>query len=339
MLNLSWKVRKAATPESCDLAGATLGGPSTVGYSVSNLMLVVFILLALGVAMTRVLPQGASRTLDLLVIWLALPAVVFVQISALELRADTLAPSAFAWFALAVSAACVWIVGRMRKWSQRTLGTMLVVVPLGNTSFFGLAAVKALLGSAYVGPAIVYDQLGGFLGLATWASVMAARYGRGSSPSIGAVLHRLIAFPPFIALLVALLVRLVALPNGALQTLCTIAEPLAATLVPLAMLATGMRLQWPDASGIREPLAVGLVVRMCVAPAAVYGVLTWVHSGSAGWDPPSTASVLEAAMPPMVTAGVLASEAGLDAELAAALVGVGVILAFVTVPVWAMLLM
>ncbi len=49
-------------------------------------------------------------------------------------------------------------------------------------------------------------------------------------------------------------------------------------------------------------------------------------------------SVLEAAMPPMVTARVVAAAAGLDEELAAALVGVGLRCALVTVPLWAALL-
>ena len=54
--------------------------------------------------------------------------------------------------------------------------------------------------------------------------------------------------------------------------------------------------------------------------------------GGLAWE----TSILEAAMPPMVTAGVLAAEAKLDAQLAAAMVGIGVIAGvLVVLPAWA----
>jgi malate permease and related proteins len=50
------------------------------------------------------------------------------------------------------------------------------------------------------------------------------------------------------------------------------------------------------------------------------------------------ASILESAMPPMVVAGVLASQAGLDAGLASRLVGIGVLVSMATLPAWAWLI-
>lgn len=298
-------------------------------------MLTVFVLLACGVALTRVpgLPDGAARTLDLLVIWLALPAMILIEIPRLELRAETLAPVACAWGSLVFSAACVAIVGRLRGWDRKRMGTLLVVVPLGNTSFLGLAAVSTLLGPSHVGPALVYDQLGSFLALATYGSATAARYGSGAQPSFAAVVRRLVTFPPFVALVLALIVRVTTLPFD-LQPLV---RPLAAMLVPLAMLTVGMRLRWPGTAGGVEPLAIGLAIRMGLAPAAAYATFLALGRGTHGWDPASAVSVLEASMPPMVTAGIVASDAGLDRELAAALVGIGVLLSFATAPAWAAL--
>jgi predicted permease len=43
-------------------------------------------------------------------------------------------------------------------------------------------------------------------------------------------------------------------------------------------------------------------------------------------------SVLQAAMAPMVTSAILASDHGLDPELAALMVGLGIPLSFATVP-------
>ena len=50
------------------------------------------------------------------------------------------------------------------------------------------------------------------------------------------------------------------------------------------------------------------------------------------------AAVYESAMPPMITAGALLSLAGLEAELAAAMVGFGLVASMATLPLWHWLL-
>ena len=58
-----------------------------------------------------------------------------------------------------------------------------------------------------------------------------------------------------------------------------------------------------------------------------------------GLDPTMRAAVvLEAAMPPMITAAALAAMAGLAPELGAALVGYGILASTVTLPLWRLVL-
>ena len=78
-------------------------------------------------------------------------------------------------------------------------------------------------------------------------------------------------------------------------------------------------------------MVVGLALRMGAAPAAALGAMMLLDAGGMAWE----TSVFEASMPPMVTAGVVATAAGLDEELSSALVGVGVLAALVTAPFWA----
>jgi malate permease and related proteins len=206
--------------------------------------------------------------------------------------------------------------------------TLLLVVPLGNTSFLGFPAVEALLGRSHLPVAVVYDQLGSFLALVTFGTVVAGRAGAGPSPTVGAVVRRIVTFPPFLALAVALL----ALAVGGLPGPVTeVAEVLGATVTPLAMLAVGSRLQLTGGAWRPGLLALGLGLRLVVAPAAVLGVALAVGASGIAWE----TSILEAAMPPMVIAGVLAAEAELDAVLASRLVGVGVLAAMATLPAWA----
>lgn len=298
-------------------------------------MISVLALLLLGVVAARLpaVPDRAPATLDVLVLWFALPGLILTEVPDLELGTTTIVPVAVAWGTLALLAVLVLALARLRRWDRKTTGTMLLVVPLANTSFLGIPAVTALLGPGHVGHALVYDQLGSFLALATWGSLVAARYGAGSSPTLGSTVRRVLTFPPFVALVAAVVLREVALPATADEVVSDLAGRLGDTLVPLTMLAVGMRLTLPRAWRTVEPLTTGLVLRMGVAPAAAYGAMLFLDGGGMAWQ----TSVLEASMPPMVTAGVVATAAGLDEELSASLVGVGVLAALVTAPAWASL--
>lgn len=296
-------------------------------------MLTVLALLLLGVLAARLpaVPDRAPVTLDALVLWFALPGLILAEVPDLELGASTAVPVAVAWGTLALLVVLVLALGRLRGWSRRTLGTMLLVVPLGNTSFLGVPAVTALLGADHVGQALLYDQLGSFLALATWGTFVAARYGAGATPTFGGTLRRVLTFPPFVALVAAFVLREVALPATAAEVVFGLADQLGAMLIPLTMLAVGMRLRLPGSWGAFEPMVLGLGLRMAVAPAAAYAAMRLLDGGGIPWE----TAVFEASMPPMVTAGIVATAAGLDEELSSALVGVGVLVALATAPFWA----
>jgi predicted permease len=296
-------------------------------------VLTVVVLLAIGVVAGRLprLPDGTARVLDAVVINISLPALVLALVPKLELTAEAAVPVAVAWASLAVSATVVWLLSRSFGWDRRTTGTLLVVVPLGNTSFLGIPAVEALLGALHLPYAIIYDQLGSFLALTTYGAVVAGRYGSArTTPHLGETVRRVLTFPPFVALVVAAVLIVTGLPAA----LAEVAARIGATVTPLTMIAVGMRLRLPRRDATLPPLVSGLVLRLIAVPALAYGTASVLGADGRAWD----ASVLEAAMPPMVTASVVAIAAGLDERLAANLVGVGVLAAMATLPVWATLL-
>lgn len=295
-------------------------------------MLTVLVLLLLGVVLGRWrgLPEATPRVLDAFVIAVALPGLILALVPQLEVGRRTAIPVAVAWAGLVLSALLVLGISRIAGWDRRTTGTLLVVVPLGNTSFLGIPAVEAVLGADHVPYAIVYDQLGSFLAIATYAAFVAGRYGGAEPPRLGTSLRRLATFPPFVALVVGAVMIVTGVPD----VVTDVAGRLGATVTPLAMVAIGMRLRPPDAEASHAPLAAGLAVRMVAVPLAVFGAMLALGGDGPAWE----TSVLEAAMPPMVTASVVAIEAGLDEHLAATLAGIGVVVAMVTLPLWGVLL-
>ena len=298
-------------------------------------MIAVAVILGAAVAAGRWLdpPPGTAPATDWVVLYLAFPALVLATIPGLNLDSAVLVPVAVAWSIVVVSALIVWAVAKRAGWSREVTGALLLVVPLGNTSFLGFPAVEALLGPEGLPSAVLYDQLGTFLALSTYGAVVAARYGgSGAAPPRPAeVLRRTVSFPPFVALVVAFAIRGVALP----ESLTSAFDVLAASLTPLAIVGIGLRLAQRRLSVPDGPVVLGLGLRLVVLPAAVLAVAVLAGGRSSiEWD----VAVLESAMPPMITAGIVATAAGLDEDTVTSLVGLGVVVALFTLPVWAVLI-
>lgn len=283
--------------------------------------------LLIGVVLKRLpdFPDETGNTLNLFVIYISLPALVLLKIPELVFSKSLLIPTLMPWGMLFFSSALVWILSRLLKWDRATTGCLLLLIPLGNTSFLGIPMVRAFFGDQAIPYALIYDQLGSFLALATYGSLILAFYGTAESkPTIGSVIKKVISFPPFIALVFAFAIRGIPYPSIAVDLL----RILASTLVPLVMIAVGFQLRLQLNRKLTSQLSIGLSIKLIIAPLAA--ILLCKMFGLRGEA--VQVSIFEAGMPPMVSAGALAILAKLSPALTAALVGIGIVLSFATLP-------
>ena len=278
----------------------------------------------------RPLPVVVTAWADKYVLQVALPAVIIAKISTVTFNADVVLPIAVAWSVMFVAIVSVLIASRILKWNRSITGALLLVGVLGNTSFLGLGMVESLLGADHLASAIAYDQVGTFVGLALWGSFIASTYGAGES-GWRPVMKRLSRFGPFLALLASLVFRIIDLPADVYPILNGIGK----TVAPVAMCALGLRFTLSISRSVQVPALLGLVSKMAVLPGLVYVVSVLVGSPH---DLAWSTSILQAAAPPMVTAGVVAVGAGLSAELVAFMVGVGTLVSFVSLPLLSLVL-
>lgn len=285
---------------------------------------VVFLLIGVGLRRLPAFPREAAVVLNNYVIYVPLPALVLLRIPGLAFSPELLTPALMPWAMLVASAAGVLAASRLLRWERGVTGSLLLLVPLGNTSFFGIPMVKAFFGESGVPYAVIYDQLGSFPSLALYGSLVVAIYGSGELPTARGVVLRIATFPPFLALVLAMSLRGVAFPAALSDVLAT----LAATLVPVVMIAVGLQLSLRIRREEAAPLALGLAGKLVVAPA-----LALLACRFLGLDGEAVrVAVFESGMPPMVSGGALAIMAGLAPSLSAALVGLGILASFVTLP-------
>ena len=131
---------------------------------------------------------------------------------------------------------------------------LLLVVPLGNTSFMGVPVIQAFFGAAALSDLIIYDQVGTMLIFATYGSIILSMYGRDSSLNLPTVARRMLLFPPTVALAVGLACRPWLISEKVVHPL----QSVALTLVPLVMTAIGFQLRLRLPRRVLAPLGFGL---------------------------------------------------------------------------------
>ncbi len=293
----------------------------------SNLALLV-LCFAAGVLLRRSgrVPEGGHAPLNAFIVHVALPALILLHLQRAPLGVEVFAAAAIAWALFGLAAVFFLAVGRAMRLAPGTVGALTLTGGLANTSFVGIPMIEAFYGTGGVALGLVIDQLGSYLALATMGILVAALYS-GGRPSPRAVVRKIVTFPPLIAVVAAFALRPFEYPEWLAALLARLGD----TLAPLALASVGMQLRLADAAGRRAKLALGLAFKLVLAPALL--VAGW--AASFGIDGPHARIVLfEAAMAPMIGAAIVAAEHKLDPPLTALMVGVGIPLSFLTVPVW-----
>lgn len=305
----------------------------------SNLLLAI-ICLALGKLLQRVrqFPESSAQALNAYVIYIALPALILVQIPKVPLNPHVVVPVLFAWLIMGFSAGVTWTCARTFRWPSAVTGALLLVTVLGNTSFIGFPLIEAHLGSQALPYAILYDQLGTFLALNTIGIAIASHYSatqRENSSSGNTkqepLWKKILKFPPFGALFVGFALNFFAVPSYVEDVL----QRLAATLVPVVMVAVG--LQWKLRIERKEyPLVLfALVFILLIKPLFALLLLLPLNIDSLI----ARTIVLEAAMPAMISTGALALMYQVAPRLVSTIIGYSLMMAFLTVWLWKLVVM
>ncbi len=298
----------------------------------TNIILLAICLLAgLGLKKTGRFPAATPAALNGFIIHISLPALTILYIHDLTIDSSLLLTAGMAWLLFG----CAWLIfgvaGKLFKLDRETTGALILVAGLGNTSFVGLPMIEAYYGKEFLGIGIIADQLGSFMVLSTLGILAATLYSSGNvTPRQMA--RKILLFPPFQALILALLLRPISFPEWSIQIL----QKLGSTLTPLALVSVGFQLQFGGMRQVLMPLASGLAYKLLLGPALIFLLYSSIigATGSA-----VQITIFEAAMAPMITAGIIAIDHDLRPQLVGMLVGIGIPLSFITLHIWHLFLM
>jgi predicted permease len=295
----------------------------------SNILLAITCL-TLGKLLQNVkqFPDSSAHVLNSYVIYVALPALILVQISKITLDADLLAPAAIAWLVMGASAGITWLLARRFQWTPQVTGALLLVITLGNTSFIGFPLIDAHLGADALPYAILYDQLGTFLALNTLGIAIANHYSQIEHAKPEPLWRKILKFPPFGALLCGFALGQVEIPG----IITIVLQRMADTLVPVVMVAVGLQWRLRIERTEYKLILFALVFILLCKP-----LLAWILVRLSSLDPlVAKTIILSAAMPAMISTGALAIVYQLAPRLVSTIIGYSLMLSFLTVWGWSL---
>lgn len=293
-------------------------------------ILLLFLCLFIGIGLQRLrnFPKNTAVVLNQYILYVALPAMALYYLPKIQLSWDLLLPASIAWIAFGLSYLLFSFLGKIWGWSKKLTGCLIITAGLGNTSFVGIPVIEALYGKEALKTLIIIDLPGTFVVLSTLGVLVATVYAnqKGNDESI---VKKIFRFPPLIAFAIgfALAILSIDFPDIFSESL----KGLASTLTPIALISVGFQLKFKAYSKHYRFLALGLAFQLILLPAIIFALFFF---GLGRMDQVAKVCIIEAAMAPMITGTILASNYGLKPELSNMMVGFGIPISFVTIAGW-----
>ena len=271
----------------------------------------------------KVIYQDNSKQLIDFVIYFSLPAIVFSKIYPLILDQRIVGLVLMFMCFILVNLFLAYLIGKLMRLNRTYFATFMIMATFLNTSFIGFSYIDAFYGQDYIVYGLIYDIFGSFLLLIS-IGMFIITWGNGKKNSLKLISKSIFLFPPAIMFFVTLILKNFEIPNFLMLT----SKTLGSTLVPLAMIAIGMKLELKNIFARLHIVSVAMILKMIVFPIIIligfkyfYGIdQTWVK-----------VTIIEVAMPPMTMATVLAIKGGLDEKIAINSLVLGVLLSLITI--------
>ena len=315
---------------------------------VINKVLAIFLLIAAGyfVGKIKVLPAGADKTLNILLIQIITPCMILSSITSKELTGDTFTATIQTLVGAALFFVLAGIVGflfskyilRIRPDSE--VGVWAYSFGSVNTGFMGFPVTLALFGQDIFYLIVMHNVVLTVYLYSVGPSMIKIGEKHSETASVSSEQNRLKAFfksfanPNAVASLIALIMLFCGLhlPTTLFESVKTLGD----ATIPLSMLLVGIQLSESDLLSIIKNgkiLAFSLV-KMLLLPVLVFLCVNWLPLSAYV----KTALIFAAVFPSAVATAPVCAMEGKGSLTAAKLIAITTLLSVGTIPLFATLL-
>ena len=274
----------------------------------------------------KIIYQDNSKQLIDFIIYFSLPSIVFSKIYPLILDEKIFKLILMFVCFILFNLLLAYSVGKIMKLNKQLLATFIIIATFGNTSFIGFSYIDAFYGEEFIVYGLIYDLFGSFLLLVS-IGMFIITWGKGRKNSITSVFKNIFFFPPVVMFILTILIKNFEIPNFLLLT----SQTLGSTLVPIAMIAIGMKLELQHIFVKLHIVSVAVLLKMIIVPIIVLIGFKYFYGINETWI---KVTIIEMAMPPMTMATVLIIKGGLDEKVAINSLVLGVILSLATISLY-----
>jgi len=274
----------------------------------------------------KVVFHDNSKQLIEFVIYFSLPAIVFSKIYPLTLDERILNLILMFMGFILFNLTLAYFIGKLMKLERVLLATFMIMSTFGNTSFIGLSYIDAFYGEDFIVYGLIYDLFGSFLLLVS-VGMFIITWGSGRKNDTKSIFKSVFLFPPSLMFFITIIAKNFEVPNFILLT----SETLGSTLVPIAMIAIGMKLELKHIFVKFHIVSMAMILKMIIVPIIVLAGFQFFYGIDETWV---KVTIIEVAMPPMTMATVLAIKGGLDEKVAINSLVLGVLLSLVTISMY-----
>jgi malate permease and related proteins len=277
-------------------------------------------------------PDTLRRTLNRVVLWFTMPALVFQTVHAAPLGPSIVQAPAAAIAGMAGTALVAWfLLARLYGRTPET-GGLVLAASAGSVSFFGIPIVRALFGPEETLVAVYFAVLNVPLALIS-AAVISSRIERSveHTSRLQAVLHhlrlagkQLLTTPATWALIAGVVLQGVSLGHSVDYVLSLASKSVA----PTTMFALGLGLHFERSFAPYRMALPAVAIKLAISPLVVF-VCAWAF-GLSGL--PLAVVSLQGAMPTQVLSVVVAERFRLNSRLVGLTLAIDTALAFIMIP-------
>ena len=265
------------------------------------------------------LDSSDSQVLNKIVVNIALPCLIFINLSKATINPDVMVLPVTAIFLVFTTAVMAYIYSRFRNYSKSTTWTIILASSMMNTAFIGYPVIMGVLGNEGFISSIFYDMAMALM-FVLYAMILVGVFGGNKRQ----VIRDGLTFMPLWAVLFALIFNFFNIELG--YVLETSLGYLSQATIPLIKLSLGLTLDLNSVKSNISDTAFILFTRLLFAPILILIIYKALDIQSLIYN----VAVLDSAMPIAMNCLVLSINYDLDNELMASAIFLSTILCVVT---------
>ena len=290
-------------------------------------ILFLFVCIVIGMLIKKYITKDddSHLLLNQILIYVCLPAITLLHTTETAFDVHYLLPMLMPWLSFGCSFLFFQWLDSYIHFHPHTKAVLILTAGIPSVSFVGFPIFEMLYGKTGLEIGILMSQSGSFLVCST-LGVMVAAYYAAEVPSVKKMLIGVLTFPTFAVFCVAVLLNLLGFHLN--STFKDILEKLASPFGFLALVSVGMQVPTSTDGWQVKNLKWGLAYKLLITPLLIF-ILYGIVLAKKGII--LEMSVLGAALGPMNTIAIIATNYKLNPTLASQMVGIGIPISLVTI--------